>query len=70
MGGGTSVKDWTGATAASFLFEYVLTGFGCSRILMSAHSTHFLNEKISGPMKEFQVYHQKSMPYHPNGTSP
>eukprot|EP00253_Pinus_taeda_P004566 PITA_04566 len=29
------VKDCTGATAANFLFEHVLTRFGCPKILMS-----------------------------------
>jgi len=37
---------------------------------MSDHDTHFLNETISALTEEFQVYYQKSMPYHPqvNGT--
>jgi len=37
---------------------------------MSDHDTHFLNETISALKEEFQVYHQKSTPYHPqaNGT--
>ena len=37
---------------------------------MSDHGTHFLDEMISTLMEEFQVYHQKSTPYHPqaNGT--
>ena len=26
---------------------------------------HFLNETISSLMEEFQVYHQKIIPYHP-----
>lgn len=59
------MKDCTGATAANFLFEYVLMRFGCSKVLMSDSGTHFLNETISVLRKEFQVYHQKSMPYHP-----
>jgi len=32
---------------------------------MSDRGTHFLNETTSVPMEEFQVYHQKSTPYHP-----
>ena len=64
------VKGYTGATTTKFLFEYVLTRFGCPKILMSDHSTHFLNETISALTEEFQVYHQESTPYHlqANGT--
>jgi len=63
-------KDCTGTTTAQFIFEYVLTRFGCPKILMRNHGTHFLNETISVLTEEFQVYHQKSMPYHlqANGT--
>ena len=59
------VKDYTAATAAKFLFEQMLTQFGCLKILMSDRGTHFLNETISTLTEEFQVYHQKSTPYHP-----
>ena len=59
------MKDCICATTLKFLFEYVLTRFGCPKILMSDQGTHFLNEMISTLTEEFQVYHQKSMPYHP-----
>lgn len=59
------VKDYTGAMAAKFLFEYVLTRFGYPKELMSDRGTYFLNEMISTLTKEFQVYHQNSTPYNP-----
>eukprot|EP00253_Pinus_taeda_P004763 PITA_04763 len=48
------VKDYTGTNAAKFLFEYVLTQFGCPKILMIDRSTHCLNETISALTEEFQ----------------
>ena len=41
------MKDCTGMTIAKFLFDYVLTQFGCPNILMSDHDKQFLNETIS-----------------------
>eukprot|EP00253_Pinus_taeda_P023648 PITA_23648 len=64
------VKDCLGETTSKFLFEYVLTRFRFPKILMSDRGTHFLNETINVLTEEFQVYHQKSTPYHlhANGT--
>lgn len=64
------VKDCMAAMATKFLFDNVLTWFGCLKILMSDHVTHFLNETISALTEELHVYHQQNTPYHPqaNGT--
>ena len=59
-----SVKDCTGDMTTMFLYGYVLTRFGCSKVLVSDKAMHFLNEMISALTEEFQVYHQKSTPYH------
>ena len=54
----------------NFLFEDVLTRFGCLKVLMSDRGTLFLNKTNNALTEEFQVYHKKSTPYHPqvNGT--
>jgi hypothetical protein len=64
------VKDYNVATVAQFIFENILTRFGCPCILMSDQGTHFLNRTIQLLTEEFMIYHHKSTPYHPqaNGT--
>jgi transposase InsO family protein len=59
------VKDYSTETETNFMFEQVLTIFGCPRILMSDQGTHFINNTINSMTEEFEVYHQKSTPYHP-----
>jgi transposase InsO family protein len=64
------VKDCSVEIVAHFLFEKVITRFGCPRVLMSDQGTHFINNTIRAMTEEFEVHHQKSTLYHPqaNGT--
>jgi transposase InsO family protein len=57
-------------TATHFLFEHMITRFGRPSILMSDQGNHFIKRTIKAMTEEFEVYHQKSTPYHPqeNGT--
>jgi hypothetical protein len=64
------VKYCSAKTTTHFLFEQVISRFGCLMILMSDQETHFINSTIKAMTEEFEVYHQKITPYHPqeNGT--
>ena len=59
------LKDCNEKNAMKFVFEYILSRFGCPKILMSDQGSHFLNKTIEELNEEFQVYHQKITPYHP-----
>ena len=59
------VKNCSAATTAQFIFDHILSRFGCPRVLMSDQGSHFLNKTIAVLTEEFQVYHQKSKAYHP-----
>jgi hypothetical protein len=59
------VKDYSENTVLYFIFDDIITRFGCSKILMSDQGTHFINNTIEALTEEFSVHHQKSSPYHP-----
>jgi transposase InsO family protein len=65
-----AVKDCSATTTACFIFDEIITKFGCPKILMCDQGTHFINKTIEALTEEFAVHHQKSTPYHPkeNGT--
>ena len=56
---------FTAATATKFLFENVVTRFGCPKNLISDRGKHFVNQLIEELTKEFQIQHRKTTPYHP-----
>jgi transposase InsO family protein len=59
------VKTDTAAHAATFMYENIITRFGCPKILVSDRGTHFLNDLIREMTNRFQIDHRKTTPYHP-----
>jgi hypothetical protein len=51
------VKDCSTEKKTHFLFEQVITRFGCPRVLMSDQGTHFINNTINAVTEEFEVHH-------------
>jgi transposase InsO family protein len=60
-----AVKDCSATIAACFIFDDIITRFGCPKILMSDQGTHFINKIVEALTEEFAVHHQKSTPYDP-----
>ena len=46
------VVDCTVATAAKFIFENIVTRYGCPRILMSDQGSHFINRTMKALTEE------------------
>jgi transposase InsO family protein len=64
------VKDCSATTTMHFIFDDIITRFGCPNILMSYQGTHSINKTVEALREEFAVHLQKNTPYHPkaNGT--
>ena len=60
-----AVKTNDAKVAATFLFEQVITRFGCPKILISDRGKHFLNQMLEEMTEGFKINHRKTTPYHP-----
>jgi transposase InsO family protein len=64
------VQDCSTNTATRFIFDNIITRFGCPRILTNDQGYHFISRTIATLTTYFLIQHHKRSPYHPqdNGT--
>ena len=58
-------------TVTKFLYENIITRFGCPKELVNNRGTHFINDTIAKLTDKYLIKHRKTSPYHPraNGQS-
>jgi hypothetical protein len=64
------VQDFSTTTTSRFIFENIITRFGCPQILTNNQGAHFISETITTLTREFLIQHHNNSPYHlqENGT--
>jgi hypothetical protein len=60
-----AVKKADAKQTTIFLYENIISRFGCPKILISDRGSHFLNLVIREMTQLFQINHRKTTPYHP-----
>ena len=58
-------KKANARSTAKFLYEQVISKYGCPLELISDQGTHFLNEVILQLTVEFKIIHRNSSAYYP-----
>jgi transposase InsO family protein len=61
-----ATKNDDADTIARFLYENIITRFGCPKELVSDRGTHFINSTIEKLLSKYMIKHRKSTPYHPH----
>ena len=51
--------------ATKFIYENIITRFGCPLTLIGDQGTHFINRTIKTLIDQFQIDHRRSTAYHP-----
>ena len=62
---GAATKTDDVAIVARFLYENIISRYGCPKELVSDRGTHFLNKTIEELTIQFLIKHRKTSPYHP-----
>lgn len=60
-----ATREATPEVAADFIYEYIVTRYGCPLSLQSDNGTHFVNPIIKNLCRILRVKHRLSTPYYP-----
>ena len=61
------VRKVDACSTAKFIYEQIITQFGCPIEMVIDKETHFMNEFISELLGKFMIIHRRSTPYYPRG---
>ena len=59
-----AVSEATGKRVAEFIYQTIICRHGCPKKILSDRGTHFRNEIVDGLLKQFEIRHLLSTPYH------
>ena len=60
-----TLTDNLAKKTADFLYEHIITRFGCPLELVSDQGTHFINELVKALTKTFHIKHRRATTYYP-----
>ena len=60
-----ALRDNKASSVAKFLYEMIITRYGCPMELVSDQGTHFLNATIEELVQKHMIIHKKSTIYYP-----
>ncbi len=60
-----TLRDNTAQSIIKFIYENIITRFGCHTHFVSDQGTHFINRIIEILTQEFMITHHKSATYYP-----
>ena len=60
-----ALRNNKASSVAKFLYEMIITRYGCPMELVSDQGTHFLNSTIEELVKKHMIIHKKSTVYYP-----
>ncbi len=62
-----ALKTNTKVFTTRFLYEYILTRFGCPLTIVTYQGVHFINDAIKHLTKQFLLKHVSYTTYYPQG---
>jgi transposase InsO family protein len=62
-----ALRDYTTKNTIKFIYENIITRFGCPTHFISDQGSHFTNKTIEVLVAEFMIVHHKPTTYYPQG---